>query len=153
MTQGAKRECTTIIGLLDRIGAATTVVYERERRENPHRFTGAVDGLGSGFLFVENVARMLACGVDYVRRIPRNELPASKVGNRLIYARSDVERFIALRREGGGQGRSWLATAGRQVAISPPALSPSDERASFDPVAHIRKITKKEKQADDESKG
>ena len=60
------------------------------RKNYPHRFVTSSDNI----LFVENVARMLGCGVDHVRRIPKSELPVAKVGKRSTYLRSDVENYV-----------------------------------------------------------
>ncbi len=54
---------TQKFSLVDRLGASVRASYEADRRDNPHRFAGSSDGLGNEFLFVENVARMLGCGV------------------------------------------------------------------------------------------
>lgn len=47
------------------------------------------------WVFVENVALMLGCSVDRVRRIPRSELPArSGPSKRLLYLRKDVTKYV-----------------------------------------------------------
>jgi hypothetical protein len=43
-------------------------------------------------IFIENVAQMLGCSIDTVRRIPRNQLPARRgASKRLLYLRADVK--------------------------------------------------------------
>lgn len=125
------------MALLDRVGAATLAAYDRDRHDAPHRFTSSPDGLGPDFLFVENVARLLACNVDHVRRIPRADLPASKVGNRLIYARADVEAYIKGRRNDGASRH----VANRKLQRVAPKSEP--QNATFDPVALARKLSPK----------
>ena len=120
---------STLLNLLDRVSTATRAEYDADRRRHPERFTGSPDGLGPNFLYAANVARMLGCNIDFVRRIPRSELPASKVANRLIYARSDVERYILAQRD-SGMGSQSRARKLQRVAISP-SEKPADD---FDPV-------------------
>ncbi|MBY3137312.1 helix-turn-helix domain-containing protein [Rhizobium laguerreae] len=132
--------------LLDRLGASVRASYETDRRDNPHCFTGSPDGLGTEFLFVENVARMLGCGVDFVRRIPRGELPASKIGARLIYRRADVVALINLRRD---QGRGAKRVPARKPLMSAQGstlqlITPDDEGV-FDPVSYVRKTRERRK--------
>lgn len=64
--------------------------FDKLRKEQPHRFVTSSDNI----LFVENVAHMLGCGVDHVRRISKSELPAAKIGKRSTYLRSDVENYV-----------------------------------------------------------
>lgn len=110
-----------------------------ERARNPHQHLDAPDGLGRDFLFVENVAAMLACHVDFVRRIPRQELPASRRGQRLIYSRADVEAYILSGRDSGtGRYVPDRALGKRGATVSPADHAP----AAFDPVAYIRTPTK-----------
>ncbi|MEJ7013257.1 helix-turn-helix domain-containing protein [Sinorhizobium meliloti] len=143
----------TVENLLDRLGAFVWASYEADRRDNPHRFVGSPDGLGSEFLFVENVARMLGCGVDFVRRIPRGELPASKIGARLIYRRADVVDFINSRRDQGAGAKLVPARKVRTpVAREPLQLVASDKGGSFDPMSYVRSLTKRENQRDDKGK-
>ncbi|AYG60424.1 DNA-binding protein [Rhizobium jaguaris] len=147
------RRQRSMAGLLDRLGVSVRGSYEVDRRNNPHRFTGSSDGLGGDFLFVENVARMLGCGVDFVRRIPRSELPASKIGARLIYRRSDVVVFITSRRDQGGGARVVPARKMRTpVAREPVQLVAPEKAGSFDPVSYVRTLTKGENQRDDKGK-
>ncbi|MFC0805469.1 helix-turn-helix domain-containing protein [Ensifer sp. P24N7] len=134
------------VALLDRLGASVRASYEADRRGNPHRFVGSPDGLGSEFLFVENVARMLGCGVDFVRRIPRSELPASKVGARLIYRRADVASFINSRRDQGAGAKLVPARKARTpVAREPVQLVAPDNGGSLDPLSYLRSLTKGER--------
>ncbi|MBX5221281.1 helix-turn-helix domain-containing protein [Rhizobium sp. NLR8a] len=140
-------------GLLDRLGASVRASYEVDRRDNPHCFTGSHDGLGNEFLFVENVARMLGCGVDFVRRIPRAELPASKVGARLIYRRADVVAFVTARRSlGSGAKMEPSRKVRTPVAREPLQLVAPEKAGSFDPVSYVRSLTKGENRRDDKSK-
>jgi len=125
------------IPLMERIAQATLHAYDADRRANPERFTNAPDGLGPDFLFVENVARMLACSVDHVRRIPRQALPASKVGNRLIYQRVDVEAYIRAQRDGGT--RRYVASRKLQPVANTSAAQ-SDQDADLDPVAFVGRL-------------
>ncbi len=125
--------------LLDRIANGTRASYDADRRQHPERFTAEPDGLAPTHFFVENVARMLGCHVDHVRRIPREELPASRVGARLIYARADIEAYIQLRRDKGG-GR-YISHRG-VPAVGPeakakPKLQPV--APTFDPLVAVRK--------------
>lgn len=129
----------TLLSLLERISDATRSAYDRDRRDSPQRFTGAPDGLGPDYLFVENVARMLSCNVDFVRRIPRSELPASKVGSRLIYARAEVNAFIQLRRDAGAAyvtGRKPVQRVANSVE------GQSSQGVGFDPVAYVKAARK-----------
>lgn len=111
--------------------------YDEDRARNPDRYLASPDGLGSDFLFVENVARMLGCNVDFVRRISRADLPASRRGQRLIYSRADVEGYILAGQDTG---------AGRYVANRKPGSRPtvalSGEAAPFDPAAYARSLAK-----------
>jgi len=141
------------LNLLSRLATSARVHHEVDRRENPHRFISSPDGLGSEFLFVENVARMLGCGVDFVRRIPRSELPASKIGARLIYRRADVVAFINSRRDQGAGAKLVLAREVRTpVAREPLQLVAPERGETFDPVRYVRSLTKAESQRDDKSK-
>ena len=117
-----------------RLSRNPRVNYDRDRRDNPHRFIDSPDGIGANHLFVDNVARMLGCNVDFVRRIPRHELPASKVGARLIYARQDVEAYIRAHRDAGTAPTSLASGHHAPRTSAPPAIP-------FDPVAAVRKLT------------
>lgn len=116
--------------------------YDEDRARNPHRYLSEADGLGADLLFVENVAAMLACNVDHVRRIPRQDLPASRAGQRVIYTREDVEAYIRSRCDTG---------TARYVADRVPskrgATVASDDaaRAAFDPAAFARSLTQVKK--------
>ncbi|MEY9097721.1 hypothetical protein ABIA24_000630 [Sinorhizobium fredii] len=139
--------------LLDKLGASVRASYEADRRANPHWFIGSPDGQGSEFLFVENVARMLGCGLDFVRRIPRSELPASKIGARLIFRRADVIAFINSRRDHGAGAKLVPARKVRMpVAREPLQLIAPENAGSFDPVVYVRSLTKGENQRDDKGK-
>lgn len=116
--------------LLARLAQRTRAAYDADRRANPDRFTGSADGLGPDLMFVENVARMLGCNVDFVRRIPRHALPASRVGQRLIYARADLEAYVRSQRDVGVG-----PTRGRGTAALP---APANNDNGFDPVAMVR---------------
>lgn len=125
-------------GLMGRMVEVLRDSYDRDRRANPERFNNIHDGgLGPEFLFVGNVARMLGCGVDHVRRIPRQELPASKVGTRLIYARADVERYIASRRDAGTDPALVRPRAAKAL--------PNPHAPKFDPVAKAKLLLTKGK--------
>jgi hypothetical protein len=137
--------------MLERIESSLRASCESSRRDEPHRFVGSPDGLGSDFLFVENVARMLGCGVDFVRRIPRSELPASKIGARLIYRRADVVTFIAARRD-LGNGAKMVPTRKVRTAVAREPLQLVAPAGSFDPVSYVRTLTKGKNQRDDKSK-
>jgi hypothetical protein len=124
-------------GLLNRLMNRVRVSDEADRRANPHRYIGTVDGLGPNFLFVENVARMLACTVDHVRRIPRRELPASRV-HRLIYARADVEAYILRKRD---TGTDPTALRHKQSLKA----QRSGDGTVFDPVAKAQALTRRKR--------
>lgn len=49
-------------------------------------------------LVVEQVAAVMRCSVDTVRRIPRDELPYSRPGLRNLYLREDVVKYVRRRR-------------------------------------------------------
>lgn len=111
---------------------------DKQRAAAPDRFLDAPDGLGAPHLFVENVARMLGCSVDYVRRLPPAVLPRSKIGQRLIYARADVEAFIVSRRDAGTAGY----VAGRKPRARAEGAGEAVPAQPFDPVSHVRKLMK-----------
>lgn len=115
-----------------------------ERAKNPHRYLDAPDGLGRDFLFAENVAAMLNCNVDFVRRIPRSELPASKRGQRRMYARADVEAYILAGRDSGTARYVPERKPGKRGAC---ATVSTDEAApvAFDPAAFARSLAKENK--------
>ena len=104
--------------------------FERDRAAHPDRFIDPA----SPTLFAENVAAMLGCHLDTVRRIPRDQLPATRVGNRVVYLQDDVTRYVRNRRE---HGKSVQPVA----PLPPMGAAPS----TFDPVANARRLTKGEK--------
>lgn len=116
--------------------------YDQDRARNPHRFINESDGAGPDFLFVENVAAMLSVNVDFVRRIPRADLPASRAGQRLIYAREDVEEYLGSRRDTG---------TARYVAERAPSkrgatvASGDGAPVAFDPASFARSLAKDKK--------
>lgn len=115
-----------------------------ERAKNPHQHLTAPDGLGRDFLYVQNVAAMLDCNVDFVRRIPRSELPASKRGQRRIYARADVEAYILAGRDSGTAryvSERKPGKRGASATVSPDTTAP----VPFDPAAFARSLTKDKK--------
>ncbi|GLS54793.1 hypothetical protein GCM10007886_29770 [Methylobacterium gregans] len=129
----------SVMTLLHRLADATVTAYNRDRRQNPERFVGCTDGLGPDFLFVENVARLLGCNVDHVRRVPRSELPASKIGQRLVYARADVEAYIRSKRDTGTARH--VATRGPQK-LQLVAADQATRATPFDPVARAKRLLK-----------
>ena len=115
-----------------------------ERAKNPHQHLNAPDGLGPNFLFVENVAAMLACNVDFVRRIPRADLPISRRGQRVIYARADVEAYILAGRDAGTDRyvtERKPSKRGAGATVSPDEAAP----VAFDPAAFARSLAKDKK--------
>lgn len=124
--------------LLDNLSTALRAHIDRDRKRHPQRFLDLPDGLGRNHLFVQNVANMLGCNVDFVRRIPRSELPASTVAGRLIYARSDVEAYIHSKRETGPQRYvPDRAPSTKKASDKPPRGKPV-AASRFDPVAFVR---------------
>ncbi len=113
------------------------VGYLEDRARNPDRYLASPDGLGPDFLFVENVARMLGCNVDFVRRIPRADLPASRRGQRLIYSRADVEAYVLAGRDTGAARYIPDRAPGKAGAtVAPHEAAP----VSYDPRAEVRKL-------------
>lgn len=51
-------------------------------------------------LDIEQLAALLRCSVDHARRIPRRELPASRVGKKLLFLREDALAYIKRKRSG-----------------------------------------------------
>ncbi len=45
-------------------------------------------------LTIEDVASLLRCSPDTVRRIPRDRLPAYRPGKRNLYLRDDIMRYV-----------------------------------------------------------
>ncbi|MGO8468027.1 helix-turn-helix domain-containing protein [Rhizobium leguminosarum] len=121
-------------------GLAEWEAHDRVR--HPDRFIGSPDGAGPHFLFAENVAHLLGCNIDLVRRIPRRELPASKVGARLIYQRSDLEAFIRSRRDSGFEPRIVSARKGRAGISGHQVQSAAGKlQEPLDPVAYARSLS------------
>ena len=110
--------------LLDKLARSVRLAYDEDRRNNPHRFIEP----GAEILFVENVAQLLGCGLDHVRRIPRNELPARREGARLLYLRADVIAYVRSSRD--------RSTAVQHVAPLTPRHGP---KAKLDTDAVLRK--------------
>lgn len=94
-------------------------------RKDPSKFVAPTDQV----LFVENVADMLGCSVDYVRRIPRRDLPAAKCGPRLQYLRDDVVALVKRRRDTGLGSKIEPGARRSSTALS------GDDGTAFDPVA------------------
>ncbi|MBF0268798.1 MAG: helix-turn-helix domain-containing protein [Alphaproteobacteria bacterium] len=46
------------------------------------------------FLTVDEVASILRCSIDHVRRIPRDELPCSRPGKMNIYRFQDIDAYV-----------------------------------------------------------
>lgn len=79
----------------EKMRAISTAAREREaeeKRKRPYLYVQPTDDI----LFVENVAQLLGCSVDYVRRISRRELRAARCGARLQYLREDVVAYTSL---------------------------------------------------------
>jgi hypothetical protein len=63
---------------------------------------GGISSLGQGvfidpaqlFLTIEDVAKILRCSIDRVRRIPKSELPYSRPGKMNIYRLADVDAYV-----------------------------------------------------------
>ena len=56
----------------------------------------AVDG---DILVIEDVAELLHCSVDTLRRVPKHQLPAySGPGRKNLYLRDDIIKFLKTRR-------------------------------------------------------
>ena len=55
--------------------------------------------LDPDILVIEEVARLLHCSVDTLRRVPKEELPAYRgPGRKHLYLREDIIRFVRCRR-------------------------------------------------------
>lgn len=115
-------------------------LHDDDRAKNPHRFINEPDGLGPDFFFIENVAAMLACSVDFVRRIPRFELPASRRGQRLIYSRADIEAYILAGRDTGTARYVTDRKSSSRATVALPG-----EAAPFDIAAYARSRAKGKK--------
>lgn len=118
------------LSLLQRLSERLLDADVEFRRQHPYRFAD------KEILFVENVAGMLGCSVDHVRRISRSELPASRgVGRRLLYLREDVIRYVRLHRD--AQGNSY-----RRPEASAPSAQVS-AKPVFDAAAAARRVRRK----------
>lgn len=116
-------------GLLASLARSVKRSHDNLRQAEPHRFVSSNDG----HMFVENVAQMLGCSVDTVRRIPRSELPASKPGKRVLYLKEDVIDYIRQNHDVS----SARVTFRKQQEAAP------DKSEPFDPVAMLRKRSKR----------
>lgn len=84
------------------------LVMEAMKRERRPVLVAAPD-----VLFVEDVAQMLRCSVDQVRRIPRSDLPAYEgPGKHLLYLREDVIRYVRSRPRKGAADLAGQSTKG-----------------------------------------
>ncbi len=55
--------------------------------------------LDPDILVIEDVARLLHCSVDTLRRVPKEELPVYRgPGRKHLYLREDIIRFVRCRR-------------------------------------------------------
>jgi hypothetical protein len=64
---------------------------DEDRKQEPWRYVS----LDAPIIFIENVAQMLGCSIDTVRRIPRYQLPARRgASKRLLYLRADVVKYV-----------------------------------------------------------
>ncbi len=55
--------------------------------------------LDTDILVIEDVARLLHCSVDTLRRVPKEELPVYRgPGRKHLYLREDIIRFVRCRR-------------------------------------------------------
>lgn len=101
----------------DRILAASRAAREAalsDRRKSPQLYAEQ----NGTVLFVENVAALLGCSLDYVRRIPRQQLPAARCGPRLQYLREDVEAYVRRNRNRGEGQRVGREETGARAAVS-----------------------------------
>jgi len=109
---------------------------DRDRQLNPHRYVGALNGLGLNWLFVENVAAMLGTTVDFVRRISREELPAAVIGKRTVYSRADIDAYITQRIR--RTSRHFVADRKlRIVSGEVGSIHSTSSEMPFDPVAKV----------------
>ncbi|WP_156917566.1 helix-turn-helix domain-containing protein [Salinarimonas rosea] len=113
--------------MANRILTTATRLAHEHRRRHPHWYADP------DLLFVENVATALGCSVDHVRRIPRNELPAARVGQRVIYRRIDVATYVAAKLDRGAP-----AIKGKPLGVQPARA------VSFDPVRQVRTLLKED---------
>ena len=112
---------------------------DEDRRKHPYRYVDV--NSGSCPLFVENVAQILGCNVDFVRRIPRTELPVSRVGRRLLYLREDVLQYIATKKR-GGMSPGQPPAANSAVLLTSAALQ---EAKIFDPIRLVKQTNRKDR--------
>jgi hypothetical protein len=112
-----------------------TIAYIRRKPSRLGPVTGDV-------LSVVEVAAMLLCSIDSVRRIPDASLP-SRVGpgKCVLYLREDVLRFVrSLPENGGFRGANSGETRQRRKSATA-----NEGRAGFDPqealarVAHLKR--------------
>lgn len=103
-------------------------LIDEDRRKHPYRYVDM--NSGSCPLFVENVAQVLGCNVDFVRRIPRKELPGSRVGRRVLYLREDVLQYMASKMR--GRGTSGHLPAGNLFGVFPDGSNRDPQ--PFDPI-------------------
>ena len=95
------------------------------RKNEPHRFVTPSDNV----LFIENVANMLGCGVDHVRRIPKHELPVAKIGKRVTFLREDVENYVRRQRS------TKILNPGSNAPVTAPLEMQTGE---FDPIKSLK---------------
>ena len=122
---------TKRVSRVERIRQISLALLERdaaERRKRPYLYVKPTDDL----LFVQNVAELLGCSVDHVRRIPRRELPAVRSGARLQYLREDVLNYVRRRRDTGIGPKADLTALNRPM----PKAGPVQD---YDPVADSRR--------------
>ena len=113
-------------GFLGRLGA----LFRRDDGggdEGLGRHVNPDPGFGASQLSERHVARMLGLGVGFLRRIPPGELPSMRSGSGAVYKRTDVEDYIARKREAGGslavpwRGR-FRSAGGDSATRRPPNL-------------------------------
>ncbi|TIM70995.1 MAG: helix-turn-helix domain-containing protein [Mesorhizobium sp.] len=129
--------------LLENLAARVRTAYDLDRKQNPGRFLADADGLGRDYLFAENVARMLGCSLDFVRRIPRHRLPVSKIGQRAIYSKADVQAFILSERAVATRPMkddNWSRPVQRVAKIGSRSLGRPKSIDVFDPVLHVQRL-------------
>jgi hypothetical protein len=93
-----------------------------DRRKRPYLYTKPTDDI----LYIQNVAELLGCSIDYVRRIPRRELPAARVGPRLQFLREDVIALLRRRRDLGTGKKVDLRPVLHSAAPSLPDFAAGD---------------------------
>ncbi len=84
----------------------------------------AANGSGSpdvDILVIEDVARLLHCSVDTLRRVPKEELPVYRgPGRKHLYLREDIIRFVRCRRITGPDINNLLREIESAVLHSEP---------------------------------